>query len=185
MVQDVLRDLESKMKKSAESLRHNLATVRTGRATPALVEHLPVEAYGSSMPLNQLANIAAPDARMITIQPFDASMVKPIEKAITNSDLGLNPSNDGRMIRLVLPPLTEDRRRDLTKTVRSRVEESKVAIRNLRRDAIDELKLYLDEKEISEDDQRRGQEKIQEITDRFGRELDQIGAAKEAEVMEI
>ncbi len=185
MVQDVLRDLDTRMKKSAEALRHNLATVRTGRATPALVETMPVEAYGDTMPLNQLANIAAPDARMITIQPFDASMVKPIEKAISNSDLGLNPSNDGRMIRLILPPLTEDRRRELTKTVRTRVEDSKVAIRNLRRDAIDELKMYLDEKEISEDDQRRGQEKVQEITDKYGRELDHIGAAKEAEVMEI
>jgi ribosome recycling factor len=181
----VLRDAENKMKKSAESLRHHLATVRTGRASPALVDQLQVEAYGSTMPLNQLANIAVPDARMITIQPFDASMVKAIEKAIQNSELGLNPNNDGRTVRLVLPPLTEDRRRELTKQVRSRVEESKVAVRNIRREALDDFKQMEHEKMISEDDQRRGQEKLQELTDRYTRELDHIGAAKEAEVMEI
>ncbi|HMO57716.1 MAG TPA: ribosome recycling factor [Roseiflexaceae bacterium] len=185
MVQDVIHEADGKMKRSAEALRHNLATVRTGRASPALVENMQVEAYGSHMPINQLANINIPDARMILIQPFDASTIKAIEKAIQNSDLGINPSNDGRLIRLVLPPLTEDRRRELTKLVRTRVEEGKVAVRGVRRTALDDLKQFEQEKLISEDDHRRAQEKIQEMTDRYVRELDQIGAAKEAEVMEI
>ena len=185
MVNDVLREAEGKMKKSVEALRHNLSTIRTGRASPALVEHLPVDAYGSSMPLNQLAGISVPEARMIIIQPYDGSTMKAIEKAIQNSELGINPSNDGRVIRLVIPQLTEERRRDLTKLVRSRVEESKVALRNVRREALDDLRQLAHEKMISEDDQRRGQEKLQDQTDRYTRELDQIGSAKETEVMEV
>jgi ribosome recycling factor len=185
MINDVLREAEGKMKKSAESLRHHLSTIRTGRASPALVEHLPVDAYGSSMPLNQLAGINVPEARLIVIQPYDASTIKAIEKAIQNSELGINPSNDGRVIRLVIPQLTEERRRDLTKLVRSRVEESKVALRNIRREGLDDLRQLEHEKLISEDDQRRGQDKLQELTDRYSREVDQIGAAKEAEVMEV
>jgi len=185
MINDVLREAEGKMKKSAESLRHNLATIRTGRASPALVEHLPVDAYGASMPLNQLAGINVPEARLIVIQPYDASTIKAIEKAIQNSELGINPSNDGRVIRLAIPQLTEERRRDLTKLVRSRVEESKVALRNVRREALDDLRQLEHEKLISEDDQRRAQDKLQELTDRYTRDVDQIGAAKEAEVMEV
>ena len=185
MINDVLREAEGKMKKSAESLRHHLSTIRTGRASPALVEHLPVDAYGSSMPLNQLAGINVSEARLIVIQPYDASTIKAIEKAIQNSELGINPSNDGRVIRLVIPQLTEERRRDLTKLVRSRVEESKVALRNIRREGLDDLRQLEHEKLISEDDQRRGQDKLQELTDRYSREVDQIGAAKEAEVMEV
>jgi ribosome recycling factor len=185
MINDVLREAEGKMKKSAESLRHHLATIRTGRASPALVEHLPVDAYDSSMPLNQLAGISVPEARLIVIQPYDASTMRAIEKAIQNSELGINPSNDGRVIRLVIPQLTEERRRDLTRLVRSRVEESKVALRNIRRESLDDLRQFEQEKLISEDDLRRGQEKLQELTDRFTRDLDQIGAAKEAEVMEV
>jgi ribosome recycling factor len=185
MVNDVLREAEGKMKKSVEALRHNLSTIRTGRASPALVEHLPVDAYGSSMPLNQLAGISVPEARLIVIQPYDGSTVKAIEKAIQNSELGINPSNDGRVIRWVIPQLTEERRRDLTKLVRNRVEESKVALRNIRREALDDLRQLAHEKMISEDDQRRGQEKLQEQTDRFARDLDQIGGTKEAEVMEV
>jgi ribosome recycling factor len=185
MINDVLRDAEGKMKKSAESLRHHLATIRTGRASPALVEHLPVDAYGSSMPLNQLAGISVPEARLIVIQPYDASTMRAIEKAIQNSELGINPSNDGRVIRLAIPQLTEERRRDLTKLVRSRVEESKVALRNIRRESLDDLRQLEHEKLISEDDQRRAQERLQELTDRYTRDLDQIGAAKEAEVMEV
>jgi ribosome recycling factor len=149
------------------------------------VENLPVEAYGASMPLNQLANIQVPDARMITIQPYDASMVRAIEKAIQHSELGINPTNDGRLIRLAIPPLTEDRRKALVKMVRQNVEESKVALRNVRREALDDLRQLEHEKLISEDDQRRAQEKLQELTDRHTRELDHIGQAKEAEVMEI
>ncbi len=173
------------MKKSVEALRQHLGTIRTGRASPALVEHLPVDAYGSTMPLNQLAGINVPEARLIVIQPYDASMIKVIEKAIQNSELGINPSNDGRLIRLAIPQLTEERRRDLTKLVRSRVEEGKVALRNVRRESLDDVRQLEHEKLISENDQRRGQEKIQELTDRYIREIEQVGAAKEAEVMEV
>lgn len=185
MINDVLREAEGKMKKSIEALRQHLGTIRTGRASPALVEHLPVETYGTSMPLNQLAGISVPEARLIVIQPYDISTLKAIEKAIQHSELGINPSNDGRLIRLVIPQLTEERRRDLTKLVRARVEESKVALRNIRREALDDLRQLEHEKLISEDEQRRGQEKLQELTDRYTRELDHIGATKEAEVLEV
>jgi ribosome recycling factor len=185
MINDVLRETEGKMKKSVEALRQHLTTIRTGRATPALVDHMQVEAYGTPMPMNQLAGISTPDARMILIQPYDASMIKAIEKAIQNSELGINPSNDGRIIRLALPPLTEERRRDLTKQVRARVEESRVALRNLRREALDDVKQMEHEKLISENDQRRAQEQLQTLTDKYIREADQVGAAKEAEVMEV
>lgn len=185
MVNDVLREAENRMKKSSEALRHHLGSIRTGRASPALVENLSVEAYGSAMPLNQLASIQVPDARLIAIQPYDGGTLKAIEKAIQNSELGINPTNDGRVIRLAIPPLTEDRRRTLTKQVRGHVEESKVSVRNIRRESLDDLRQLEHEKLISEDDQRRAQEKLQEMTDRHTRELDQIGQAKEAEVMEI
>jgi ribosome recycling factor len=185
MIADVLRETEGKMKKSVDALRQHLGTIRTGRASPALVEYLQVEAYGSHMPLNQLATITTPDARMIVIQPFDKSMIKLIEKSIQNSELGITPSNDGIVIRLSLPQLTEERRRDLTKQVRSRLEESRVAVRNLRREALDDVKELEHEKLISETDQRRAQEKLQELTDRYIRELEHVGAAKEAEVMEV
>lgn len=185
MVDDVLREAETRMKKSVEALRHNLATIRTGRASPALVEHLSVDAYGSSMPLNQLAGISVPEARMLLVQPYDASTIKDIERAIQNSELGINPSNDGRTIRLVIPQLTEERRRDLTKHVRARVEESKVALRNIRRDALDEVRQLETDKQISEDDHRRAQDRVQDVTNRYTREMDQIGETKEAEVMEV
>lgn len=185
MVEDVIRETEGKMKKAVEALRHNLATIRTGRASSGLVEHLPVEAYDSTMPLNQLAGISVPEARMIMIQPYDAGTLRAIEKAIQNSDLGINPSNDGRLIRLVLPPLTEERRRDLVKLVRSRVEEAKISIRNQRRDAVDDLRKFEHEKMISEDDLHRGQERIQALTDRYSKELEQVGAEKEVEVLEV
>ncbi len=185
MINDVSRETEGKMKKPVEALRQHLSTIRTGRASPALVEHMQVEAYGSRMPMNQLAGITATDARMILIQPYDVAMIKAIEKAIQNSDLGINPSDDGRVIRLALPSLTEDRRRELTKQVRARVEESKVALRNLRREALDDVKQLEHEKLISENDQRRAQEQLQTLTDKYIREAEQVGAAKEAEVMEV
>lgn len=185
MVNDVLREYEAHLKKAVEALRHNLASIRTGRASSGLVEHLHVEAYGATMPLNQLANIAVPEARLIVIQPFDAGMIKVIEKAIQNSDLGINPSNDGRVIRLGIPPLTEERRRELTKVVRSRVEDVKVSVRNQRRDAIDDLKTMESEKMISEDELRHGQERIQQLTDKYIAELDQVGKTKEAEVLAV
>ncbi len=144
-----------------------------------------VEAYDDMLPLNQLATISTPDARTIAIQPFDTSMIKAIEKSIKISDLGLNPNNDGRLIRLNLPPLKEERRKELVKQVRSRVEESKVALRNVRREALDDLKQLENEKMITEDDQRRGGEKLQEHMEKATRELEHIGANKEAEVLEI
>jgi ribosome recycling factor len=185
MLNDILKDAESRMKKSADALRQHLTSIRTGRASPALVENLTVEAYGDVLPLNQLATIATPDPRMITIQPFDASMIRAIEKAIQVSDLGLTPNNDGKQIRLNLPQLTEERRKELVKQVRQRVEESKVALRNIRREALDDIKQLEAEKMISEDEQRRGGEKLQETVDKSTRELEQIGANKEAEVLEI
>jgi ribosome recycling factor len=185
MISDVLHDVEIKMKKTIEALRNHLGTIRTGRASPALVEHMQVQAYDMTMPLNQLAGITVPDSRMLLIQPYDAGTLKAIEKAIQNSDLGINPSNDGRIIRLALPPLTEDRRKELVKQVRHRVEESKVALRNVRREGLDDLRQLEHEKMISEDELHRGQDKLQDLTDRHTKELDQIGAAKEAEVMEV
>ena len=185
MINDVMREAEGKMKKGAEALRHHLATIRTGRASTGLVEHLPVEAYGSTMPLNQLAGVSIPEGRLIVIQPYDTGTLRAIEKAIQSSELGLNPNNDGRLIRLAIPPLTEARRKELVKMVRGRVEESKVTLRNHRREALDDMRQLEQEKLISEDDLRRGQEKLQELTDRYIRELDQLGAHKEAEVMEV
>ena len=185
MVKDTLAQAETKMKKSVEALRHHLGSIRTGRASPALVEQIKVEYYGTEMPINQVANISAADARMLVIQPWDRAALKPIEKAIQTSELGINPTNDGQVIRLAIPPLTEQRRRDLTKNVRKEVEESKVALRNLRRDAQNDLKKLETDKQISADELKRAQEKLQELTDRFTREVDQVGAAKEAEVMEV
>jgi ribosome recycling factor len=151
MLNDILKDAEARMKKSADALRQQLSSIRTGRASPALVENLSVEAYGDILPLNQLATISTPDPRMIIIQPFDASMIRAIEKAIQISELGLNPNNDGKMVRLNLPQLNEERRKELVKQVRQRVEESKVALRNIRREALDDIKQLEAEKMISED----------------------------------
>ncbi len=185
MVNDVTREYEAHLKKAIEALRHQLATIRTGRASAGLVEHLQVEAYGAPMPLNQLANISVPEAKLIVIQPFDVGMIKAIEKAIQGSDIGINPGNDGRIIRLVIPPLTEERRRELVKLVRHRVEEVKVSVRNQRRDAMDQLKELEAEKLISEDDLKRGQERVQQITDKCIADLETIGKEKEAEVMAV
>ncbi len=185
MVKETLADTEAKMKKSIEALRNHLATIRTGRAAPALVEQIMVEYYGATMPISQLANISTPDARMLVVQPWDKNALKAIEKGIQNSDLGINPNNDGQVIRLSVPPLTEQRRKDLTKSVKKEVEESKVALRNVRRDALGELKKMETEKQITPDESKRGQEKLQEVTDKYAREMDAIGAAKEAEVMEV
>lgn len=185
MVNDVIREYDAHLRKAVEALRHQLATIRTGRASAGLVEHLQVEAYGAPMPLNQLANISVPEAKLIVIQPFDAGMIKTIEKAIQNSDIGINPSNDGRVIRLGIPPLTEERRKELTKVVRHRVEDVKVSVRNQRRDAIDQIKELETEKLISEDDLKRGQERVQQLTDKCIADLDVIGKEKEAEVMAV
>ncbi len=185
MVNDVIREYEAQLKKAVEALRHHLATIRTGRASSALVEHMQVEAYGAPMPLNQLASISLPDARMIMIQPYDATMIKTIEKAIQNSDLGINPGNDGRVIRLAIPQLTEERRKELVKVVRHRVEEVKISVRNQRREAIDQLKELETEKLISEDELKRGQDRVQQLTDKCISDLDQLGKEKEAEVLAV
>ena len=185
MIKDLLREEEVKMKKALDSLKGDLSAIRTGRASPALVEQLQVEAYGASSPLIQLATISAPEARLITIRPFDAGTMQSIEKAILKSDLGLTPNNDGKIIRLAIPQLTEERRRDLVKRVHKRVEESHIAIRNLRHHALDDLKEYEKEKLISEDEHRRGRDQLQEVTDKHIAQADEIGRAKEKEVMEI
>lgn len=185
MIKDTMKDAESRMKKSVESLRHTLATIRTGRASPALVEHLPVEYYGSEMPLNQLANIAAPEARMLTIQPYDQSAIKAIEKAIQHSDVGINPSNDGRIIRLAIPQLTQERRKELVKQVKAKVEESKVALRNIRRDAQEAIRKLQHDKQISEDEEKRALDDLQKLIDRYQKDMDGVGQHKEAEVMEV
>jgi len=185
MINDVLREAEARMQKAVEALQEDLRTVRTGRASPALIERLPVEYYGVPTPLQQLATISAPEPRLLTIRPFSPSDIGAIEKAILKSDLGLTPSNDGKLIRLIIPRLTEERRRDLVKLVARRVEEGRVAIRNIRRDSINDLREFEKEKMISEDELHRGIEEMQELTDRYIERVDEVGKAKEAEIMEV
>jgi len=185
MIDETLQDAEQRMGKAVEALRRELATVRTGRASPALIEHLRIDYYGTPTPLNQLATIAVPDARLLTIQPWDKNALGPIEKSIQKSDLGLNPSNDGNIIRLAIPPLTEDRRKDMVKTVHKKVEDGRVSIRNVRRDAHEMLRELLREKEISEDEEHRAQEQLQKVTDRFIAEAEQVGQEKERELLEV
>lgn len=185
MVKETIRQAEEKMKKSIEAFRRELAGVKAGRATPALLDKVHVEAYGTSMPVSQVANISAPDSKTLVIDPWDKSTIKAIEKAILTSDLGLNPNNDGKIIRLVLPPLTEERRRELVKLIHKRAEEERVVIRNLRREANDEIKKAEKNKEISEDEAKRAQDEIQKLTDKSVKEVDQILAAKEKEIMEV
>jgi ribosome recycling factor len=185
VIKDLLKDAESHMQKSIHALTDDLLTVRTGRANPALVEKLHVEYYGSPTPLQQLASISVPEPRQLMIKPFDKSTIKAIEKAIMASDLGLTPNNDGLVIRLNLPALTEERRRELVKHVHHRLEEARVALRNLRRDSMKDIKDYEAEKMISEDDRRHGEDEIQKLTDRFMAEIDKIGHTKEQEIMEV
>lgn len=185
MVKDTLSQSETKMKKTVEALRHHLGSIRTGRASPALVEHLHVEYYGTEMPLNQLANISVPEARMLVIQPWDKGAIKAIEKAIQNSDLGLNPNNDGQVIRLGIPQLTEQRRKDLVKLVKKEVEEQKVSLRNVRRDALHEFKKLEQDKQISEDEHKRAQDQLEQLMTQYTKQLDQLGQAKEQEVLEV
>lgn len=185
MLKDLYKEAEARMKGAAQSLEEDLGGIRTGRASPALVEKLPVEYYGMPTPLNQLATISVPEARMLLIRPFDPSTLRIIERAILASDLGLTPNNDGKAIRLNLPPLTEERRRDLVKVVHNRVEEARIAIRNVRRDVIKDMREFEEEKLISEDDLKRGEEELQKITDRHIAEIEAIGQRKEVEVMEV
>lgn len=185
MIKDIHTDAQTRMQKSIESLRHNLAKVRTGRATSALVDHIKVQSYGSDVPLSQVASVAVSDARSLTISPWDKQMVAPIEKAIINSDLGLTPNTAGMTIRINIPPLTEERRRELTKVVHSEGEDAKVAIRNIRRDANQRVKDLLKEKDISEDDVRRSEDDIQKMTDKAIKDVDEVVKAKEQELMAV
>ena len=185
MIDEVLEELRERMQKSVEALQDDLMSIRTGRASPALVERLPVEYYGTPTPLNQMASIAAPEPRLLVIRPWDPSSLGDIERAILKSDLGLTPMNDGMLIRLSIPRLTEERRRELVKVVSRRVEEARIAIRNLRRDSLQDLKDFEKEKMIPEDDFFRGKDKVQELTDEFIEKIDDIGRRKEEEVMEI
>jgi ribosome recycling factor len=185
MLKDIYKEAESRMKGAVQALEDDLSGIRTGRASPALVEKLPVEYYGTHTPLLQLASINVPEPRSLMIRPFDASSLKAIERAIRTSDLGLNPNNDGKAIRLNLPPLTEERRRDLVKLVNNRVEEARVAVRNVRRDSIKDLREFEQEKLISEDEREKGEAELQKITDRFVAEVNAVGERKEKEILEV
>lgn len=184
-IADVRSSADQKMQKSIEALKSDLAKVRTGRAHTGLLDHVLVEYYGSMVPVNQVANVTLIDARTIGVQPWEKPMLGKVEKAIRDSDLGLNPSNQGEIIRVPMPPLTEERRRELTKVVRGEGETAKVAVRNLRRDANHQLKEAVKEKEISEDDDRRGQDLVQKLTDKYVAEIDKLLAEKEHELMQI
>ncbi|HJR80879.1 MAG TPA: ribosome recycling factor [Anaerolineales bacterium] len=185
MIKDILSSAETRMRGAMQVLHDDLATIRTGRASPGLVERMQVEYYGTPTALMQLASISVPEPRTLTIKPYDPASLKVIEKAIQASDLGLNPNNDGKVIHLNLPPLTEDRRRDLVKHVHHRLEESRIAIRNIRRDIHNDLRDFEKEKLISEDELKRGEDDLQKLTDRFIEEIAKLGERKEAEILEV
>lgn len=185
MVIDALKEAEARMKGAIRSLEDDLAVIRTGRASPAVVERLSVDYYGNPTPLMQLATISAPEPRLLTIRPFDPASLKDIERAILTSDLGLTPNSDGKMIRLSIPPLTEERRHDLVRVVRNRAEEGRIAIRNVRRDTHNDLREFEREKIISEDELRRGESDLQDLTDRYIDLINDQGRRKEAEVLEV
>ncbi|HMV28262.1 MAG TPA: ribosome recycling factor [Anaerolineales bacterium] len=184
-VKSLLKDAETRMHGAIQSLVDDLNGIRTGRASPALVERLPVEYYGTPTPLQNLASISVPEPRTLTIKPFDAGSLKDIEKAIRSSDLGLNPNSDGKVIHLNLPPLTEERRRDLVKHMSHRLEESRVAVRNVRRDLHNDIREFEKEKLITEDDLKRGEDDLQKLTDKFIEEIARLGQNKEKEIMEV
>ncbi|HKJ10557.1 MAG TPA: ribosome recycling factor [Gammaproteobacteria bacterium] len=185
MIDDIKQDAKTRMGKSVESLKQELTKLRTGRAHTSLLDHIHVEYYGSEVPLRQVANINVEDARTLVVSPWEKSMVGAIEKAIMTSELGLNPATTGTVIRVPLPPLTEERRRDMIRLVRHEAEGARVAIRNIRRDAINDFKELLKAKEISEDDERRAQEDIQRLTDQYVAQVDKVLEGKEAELLEI
>ena len=185
MVSHTLLSIEEKMRKSVEVLTRELATIRTGHATPALIEHLKVEYASVPIPLNQIAGISAPEARLLVIQPWDKGSIHSIEKAILKSDLGLTPTSDGNVIRLNIPPLTEERRQELIKVVRRRLEAGRIALRNLRREAMDELKELEKNKDISQDEHKRALNQLQKLTDSFIADAEQIGQDKEMELVEV
>jgi ribosome recycling factor len=185
MISDLLGETRVKMDKTIDVLVDDLRSIRTGRASPSLVERIMVEYYGTMTPMNQVSTISVPEPRMLTIRPWESNMVGPIEKAILKSELGLTPTNDGKLIRLIIPRLSEERRSDLIKVVGRRVEEAKVAVRNCRRDAIGDLKEFLDEKMISEDDFYHGRDEVQELTNEYVKKADEVGGRKEEEIREV
>ena len=185
MLDDLKKDATVRMQKCVQIFQADLKKMRTGRAHPSLVEHLKVDYYGNDMPLNQVANISVEDARTLVVSPWEKTMVSPIEKAIHRSDLGLTPMTAGSVIRIPLPPLTEERRRDITKVVRQDAESARVSVRNVRRDVLADIKELLKEKEISQDDERKAEVDIQKLTDKFVAEIDQQLAAKEKEILQV
>ena len=185
MIDEIKKDAADRMKKSVESLVQELTKIRTGRAHTSLLDHITVEYYGSQVPLNQVSNVNVEDARTLTVSPWEKDMVKPIEKAIMSSDLGLNPATAGTVIRVPLPPLTEERRKDLIRVVRQEAEGGRVAVRNIRRDALGDIKDMLKEKLIGEDEERRAETEVQVITDQHVANIDKVLAEKESELMEI
>jgi ribosome recycling factor len=185
MISEIHKDARARMGKSVESLKQEFSRIRTGRAHTSLLDHVTVEYYGSEVPLSQVAKINVEDSRTLSVTPWEKTMVAPVDKAIMNSDLGLNPSTAGSTIRIPLPPLTEERRRDLVKVVRHEAETGRVAMRNIRRDANAHLKALVKDKEVSEDEERRAEDDIQKLTDKFIGQVDELLAAKEAELMEV
>ncbi len=185
LLKELLQDAETRMKKSIESTRHDLQTIRTGRANPQLVERVEVEYYGSRMPLPQVATVTAPEPRMLVISPWDKSTLPAIERAIMKSDLGLSPSSDGIVVRLIIPSLTEETRKGLIKQTHRRIEEGKVAVRNIRRDVIEDIRALKKAGDIGEDDEKRSEVDIQKVTDRHIAELDNVQKTKEAELLEV
>ena len=182
---DVHKQLEAKMTKTIEALKYEYTTIRTGRANPQMLDKVRVDYYGTPTPINQMAAVSVPEGRVLQIQPWDASTLSSIEKAIQASDIGINPTNDGRVIRLIFPSLTEERRRELVKEIKKMAEDSKVAVRSIRRDILEKLKNMKKNNEITEDDLSNGEKKVQTVTDNFVKEIDTISAAKEKEIMEI
>jgi ribosome recycling factor len=185
MIKDLLTETEQRMKKTLDAMDDDFKTIRTGRASPALVERVMVMYYGVPTPLQQLAVISAPEPQMLLIRPYDASSIRDIEKGIMQAELGLNPNNDGRLVRIPIPRLTEERRRELVKVVKRRVEEAKIALRNIRRDALEDMREFENEKLISEDDRKRGQDELQKLTDKYVKRVDEAGEYKESDIMEI
>ena len=185
MSADILRSAEARMGRSIESFHRELATIRTGRANPSLIDHVQVEAYETHVPINQVASISAPEAHLILIQPWDRHVIQAIERALQRSELGLNPSNDGQLIRVPVPPLTEERRREFVRLVKTRAEEARVAIRNIRRDDLEQLRRIEHEGELSEDEAQRAQAQLQKVTDRFIEQIEEVARRKEAELLEL
>lgn len=185
MVKDIINNADDKMNKTIASLKNQLGTLKAGRANPTMLDRIQVEAYGSLVPLNQVGNISAPEPRMLLIQPWDKSSIKAIEKAILKSDLGINPSNDGQVVRLVVPELTEETRKNLVKSVKKYGEEAKVALRSIRRDANDKIKALKKNTEISEDEAKKAEDTVQKETDKFSKNIDKIIEEKEKEIMSV